>query len=264
MALRAGKHVLCEKPFAVNARQSREMFDEARRAQRLLVEAFMYRTHPLTRAVLDAVRGGAIGELRMIRSSFCYRTTRIDGNVRFDASLAGGALMDVGCYCINFSRLIAGEEPVSVYATGRMHPSGVDEGVVGTMTFPSGVLASFTCGMGLQADNTAYVCGTNGFIEVPIPWKPPVKGAEYTIARATPPRQDLAGTAGKPQLAPPRVTHRVDSPLPLYGLEADAFAASVIDGTPPFVSEADTIGNMAVLDEMRRQVEPRINTDQRR
>ena len=251
-ALRAGKHVLCEKPFAVNRRESREMFDEARRAGKMLVEAFMYRSHPLTHAVLAAVRGGAIGEVRIIRTSFCYRTTRIDGNVRFDPSLAGGGLMDVGCYCINFSRLIAGEEPVAVHATARRHSSGVDDVAVGTMTFPSGVLASFTCGMSVQADNTAYVCGTDGYIEIPIPWKPPVKQAVYVIARGTPPRMDQQKAAA-PQ-PPPRDTHHVDSPSSLYGLEADDFAASVQDGKTPFVTEADTLGNMAVLDEMRRQM----------
>jgi predicted dehydrogenase len=243
--------VLCEKPFAVNVQQGREMFEEARKAGTLLIEAFMYRSHPLTHAVLESVRGGAIGEVGVIRTSFCYRTRRIEGNVRFDPSLAGGGLMDVGCYCINFSRLIAGEEPVAVHAAARRHRSGVDDVAVGTMTFPSGALASFTCGMSVQADNTAYVCGTDGYIEVPIPWKPPVKQAVYVIARGTPPRMDhKAGAA----IAPPRETRHVDSPSPLYALEADDFAASVQDGKPPAVSEADTLGNMAVLDEMRRQM----------
>jgi predicted dehydrogenase len=251
-ALRAGKHVLCEKPLAVSLAEAREMFDEARRAKKLLVEAFMYRSHPLTHAVLEAVGGGAIGELRMIRSSFCYRTMRISGNIRFDPALAGGGLMDVGCYCIDFSRLLAGE-PIAIHAQGHLHASGVDDMAVGAMKFPSGVLASFTCGMSVQADNTAYVCGTDGYIEIPIPWKPPMKRAEYTIARSTPPRMDLL--PGTPQ-PPPRQTHYVDSPSSLYGLEADDFAAAVQDGRPPAVSEADTLGNMAVLDEMRRQLGP--------
>ena len=250
-ALRAGKHVLCEKPFAMNRREAQEMFDVARHTRRLLVEAFMYRSHPLTAAVVQTVRSGAIGEVRVIRTSFCYRTTRIAGNVRFARELGGGALMDVGCYCINFSRFIAGAEPTTVFAAARKHPTGVDDVVIASMDFPGDVLASFTAGMGVQADNTAYICGTEGYIEVPVPWKPPVNGAVYTIARGTPPRQDKP----PPSKVPPRERRSVDANVDLYGLEADDFAATVLDGKPPVVTEADTLGNMAVLDEMRRYID---------
>src|SRR5690606_25406943 len=102
-ALEAGKHVLCEKPFAMSVEESRQMFDAAQRAGRLVMEAFMYRSHPLTHAVADAIKGGEIGQVKIVRTSFCYRTRKIEGNVRFDPALGGGVLMDVGCYCINFS-----------------------------------------------------------------------------------------------------------------------------------------------------------------
>ena len=250
-SLRAGKHVLCEKPFAMDLRETTEMFDVARQTKRMLVEAFMYRSHPLTKAVVDTVCSGAIGEVRLIRTSFCYRTTKIDGNVRFAPALGGGALMDVGCYCISFSRLIAGAEPTSSYATARKHPTGVDDVVIGTMHFPGDVLASFTAGMGVQADNTAYICGTEGYIEVPVPWKPPVNGAVYTIARGTPPRQDNPA----PTKIPPRETRTVDANTELYALEADDFAAAVLDSRPPAVTEPDTVGNMAVLDDLRKQIQ---------
>ena len=249
-ALRAGKHVLCEKPFALTRTEAEDMFAQARKANRVLVEAFMYRSHPQTHAVIDAVRGGEIGELKLIRTSFCYRTSRVEGNVRFDRALAGGGLMDVGCYCINFSRMIAGEEPSQVHASAHMHESGVDDLLAATMKFPSGVVASFTCGMCVQADNTAYVCGTEGFIEVPVPWKPPVTNAVHTLARSTPPKMDLAAGA-QPK---PRETRTIDAGKELYALEADDFAAAVLDGKPPALSEADTLGNMAVLDEVRRQI----------
>lgn len=253
-ALRAGKHVLCEKPFALTRTEAEEMFAEARKAGCVLVEAFMYRSHPLTHAVIDAVRGGEIGELKMIRSSFCYRTSRTEGNVRFDRELGGGGVMDVGCYCINFSRMIAGEEPAEIHASAHMHDeSGVDDLAVATLKFPSGVVASFTCGMCVQADNTAYVCGTEGYIEIPVPWKPPVQQADYTIARSTPPKMDLSSGTGAAQ-RPPRETRMIDAGKELYALEADDFAAAVLDGKPPAVTEADTLGNMAVLDEIRRQI----------
>jgi xylose dehydrogenase (NAD/NADP) len=250
-ALRAGKHVLCEKPFAMTAAQASEMFAAAKKAGRVLVEAFMYRSHPLTHAVIDAVRGGEIGELRLIRTSFCYKTNRIDGNVRFQRELGGGGLMDVGCYCVSFSRLLAGEEPVEIRASAHMHPTGVDDILTALMKFPSGLEASFACGMSLQADNTAHVCGSEGFIEIPVPWKPPTQQAAYTVAFSTPPKMDLA--AGAPP-RPPRETRFVDAPMDLYALEADDFATAVLDGKPPAVSEADTIGNMRVLDTMRQQI----------
>ena len=255
-AVRAGKHVLCEKPFAVNAEEGEEMFDAAARQGVVLIEAFMYRAHPLTHAVMDCYRRGDIGELQLIRTSFCYATKRIDGNIRFDPNLAGGGLMDVGCYCINFSRYFAGEEPSGVSAVAVRHASGVDQVAIGSLVFPRGVVASFTCGMSLQADNTAYLCGSEGYIEIPVPWKPPVKDAKFAVVRATPPRMDHAGLAAT-ITAPnsgPRQTFTVDANLELYGLEADDFAGTVLDGRPPMLTRQDTHGNMRVLDEMRREI----------
>jgi predicted dehydrogenase len=250
-ALQAGKHVLCEKPFAVDAAQAQEMFDVAQRTGKVLVEAFMYRSHPLTHAIVKAVKDGAIGELRLIRTSFCYRTSKIAGNVRFSRELAGGGLMDVGCYCVNFSRLFAGTEPVKTSAVAHLHESGVDDLLAATLQFPNGVLASFTCGMIAQADNTAQLCGSEGYIEVPVPWKPPASESIFVIARGTPPRMD--GPVKIPA-APARETVRVSVDGKLYGIEADDFAAAVLDRKNPAVTREDTLGNMRTLDELRRQI----------
>jgi D-xylose 1-dehydrogenase (NADP+, D-xylono-1,5-lactone-forming) len=250
-ALRAGKHVLCEKPFAVNAHQAEEMFDVAKKMGKVLVEAFMYRSHPLTHAVEAAVAEGVIGKLRLIRTSFCYKTSKIDGNVRFSRELAGGGLMDVGCYCINFSRLFAGCDPERVSANAHFHETGVDDLLTATMQFPNGILASFSCGMIAQADNTAQLCGSEGFIEIPVPWKPLAKDSIFVIARGTPPRMD--GPAKAPT-TPPRETRRISVDGELYGIEADDFAATVLDSEIPRVTRNDTMGNMRVLDEMRRQI----------
>jgi predicted dehydrogenase len=250
-ALRAGKHVLCEKPLGANAGEAEEMFDAAARSGRVMVEAFMYRCHPLMLAVIDAVKGGEIGELKLIRSSFCFRTTNIDGNIRFSTDLAGGSLMDVGCYCVNFSRLFAGCEPTETHAVGKIHANGMDEIAAGTLVFPNGILASFTCGMTVHADNTAYLCGSEGFIEIPIPWKPPSDAAIYIVSRSTPPRMD--NPAARPA-APPREVRRVPVEGELYGIEADDFAATVLDGKPPRLDRRETVGNMRVLDQLRRQV----------
>jgi predicted dehydrogenase len=253
-ALAAGKHVLCEKPLASNATQAQEMFDAASKAGRLLVEAFMYRSHPLTHAVQEAVRSGKIGQLRLIRTSFCFAVKNTQNNVRFSTEMAGGGLMDVGCYCINFSRLLAGQEPTRVSASAHLHPSGVDDLAAGTLGFANGILASFVCGMTAHADNTATLCGSEGFIEIPVPWKPTVRPI-FVVSRGIPPRMDQPqSTAPAAPVAPPRETITIETDAQLYELEADDFAAAVFDAKLPAVSAADSIGNMRVLDELRRQV----------
>ncbi len=237
-ALRAGKHVLCEKPLATNLGQVKEMFAEAKKAGRVLVEAFMYRSHPMTKAVQKAVADGRIGKVRMIRSSFIYATSNIAGNVRFSQPLAGGSLMDIGCYCISYSRLFAGAEPTRMQAYGHIHETHVDDYAAGVMMFPGDITADFACGMTVCADNTAWILGTEGYIEVPVPWKPPAKDAQFTLV-------DRSGN---------RQVTRVDAGKHLYALEADDFAATVFDKAPPAFSEQDSLGNQHCLDEMRRQI----------
>jgi predicted dehydrogenase len=245
-ALEAGKHVLCEKPLAPRLHEAEAMFEQARAYDRHLVEGFMYQSHPQTRQMLDAVRAGQIGDLKMIRTSFCIRTRTIEGNVRFDPAMAGGSLMDVGCYCLSFSRLIAGEEPAESHITGHLHASGVDQAATGTLTFPSGVLANFACGLTVQGDNRAIIQGTEGYIEAGWPWKPQ-GSVQYTIARMTPPKQD----AGR-QAASGPAHYTVEADRPLFALEADDFAATVQDGAAPRVSEAHTLGNVALLEQFRQ------------
>ena len=168
-ALRAGKHVLCEKPFAMSVAESQEMFDIAEKSGRVLVEAFMHRSHPLSCGGSRMKSAPAlIGQVRTIRTSFCYRTNKIAGNVRFDRALGGGALMDVGCYCINFSRHFAGGEPTAIHASATFHQTGIDEITSAIMQFPDGIVATFICGMSVQADNTATIGGSEGYVEIPV------------------------------------------------------------------------------------------------
>jgi predicted dehydrogenase len=210
----------------------------------------MYRSHPQTLALIETMKTEVIGPLRLIRSSFCYRTRTIDGNVRFVRELGGGALMDIGCYCINFSRLFAGAEPAAVHAVAKFHPTGVDELAAATLVFPGNVVASFTCGMCLQADNTAYLCGEDGYIEVPVPWKPIPGGAKFIVTRGSEPKMDKP----KSIAPPPREQRNIDSTADMYGIEADDFAEAVQGGKPPRITREDSLGNMRVLDEMRRQI----------
>jgi len=247
--LAAGKHVLCEKPIASNVAEAEQMFDAAQRYGRVLMEAFMYRCHPQTRAVIEHVRSGTIGQLRLIRTAFCYRAHLVEGNIRFDPKLAGGALMDIGCYCVSLARAVVGEEPVEIHGVGHLHESGVDDYAAGVLRFPSGVVCEFCCGMSVQTDNTAWICGSDGYLEVPWPWKPPFPVSRYVVNAQVPPRQDQGKSERRP-----REEYEIKSDCPLYGIEADTFAVAILDGSPIPVSREDTLGNMRVLDELRRQV----------
>lgn len=245
-ALRAGKHVLCEKPISVSVAEAQEMFAVAQQTSRVLIEAFMYRAHPQTIAAIDAVRSGAIGTPRLIRTSFCYRTKKIDGNIRFNPSLAGGALMDIGCYCISFSRLVAGGEPTQIEAIGVKGEQGVDISVSAQMKFAGDVLATFTCAMNTQADNAAHICGDEGYLTIPVPWKPPPSKGVVLIERQTPPKQD-----GAPAQRPASERITIDDARDVYAVEADAFADVVAGKRQPFVLPAESVGNMLVIERIR-------------
>jgi D-xylose 1-dehydrogenase (NADP+, D-xylono-1,5-lactone-forming) len=166
-ALEAGKHVLCEKPLARLPEDVERAFDVAERTGLLLMEAFMWRHHPQTKRLLELVRGGAIGELRLLRSSFSF--TIDDANVRLDPALDGGSLMDVGCYCVSGSRLLAGE-PESASAQQVLGPSGIDMRLAGTLVFPGGALAQIDCAFDLPVRQGLEVVGSDGSLRVPTPW----------------------------------------------------------------------------------------------
>ena len=168
-ALEAGKHVLCEKPLSRDPAQAERAFDAADRADRLLVEAFMYRHHPQTRRFLELLREGAVGEVRHVHASFAFLLDD-EANVRLRPELDGGALMDVGCYCVSGSRIAAGAEPVEASARQVIGPTGVDTRLAGTLVFPGGVLAQIDCGFDLAERSVLEVTGTAGILRVPYPW----------------------------------------------------------------------------------------------
>lgn len=250
-ALEAGKHVLCEKPLAATVREAEEMFAAAKANDRLLVEAFMYRAHPQTTKVVDLVRSGVVGTPKLIRTSFCFRVRNWQNNIRFNRELQGGALMDVGCYCVNFSNLIAGRPPNAVHAVARMHESGVDEQTSVVMNYDNGITAEFTCGMVVQADNTAFISGDEGYLAVGWPWKPAPPGTIIELRGSIPPRQD---NAGKTSVAPEIKQFEVPNTRPLFAIEADAFASAVAGDSTPFMTESETLANTAVIESIRRQI----------
>jgi D-xylose 1-dehydrogenase (NADP+, D-xylono-1,5-lactone-forming) len=167
-ALEAGKHVLCEKPMGRRVPDVERAFDTAEREGRLLMEAFMYRHHPQTRRLTELIDDGVIGRVRMIRSAFSF----FEGdpaNVRLSTALDGGALMDVGCYCVSASRLLAGE-PLRVSAEQALGGDGVDVAFAATMRFDDDVIAYFDAGLALADRYELEVIGERGTLFVADPW----------------------------------------------------------------------------------------------
>ena len=167
-AVEAGKHVLCEKPLSRNQAEVEAAFDAAERAGRLLSEAFMYRHNPQTARLLELVGGGAIGELRLVRSAFSYSLYDAD-NIRLRPEVEGGALMDVGCYCVSGTRLLAGE-PESVFGRAWIGESGTDWVFTGSLRFPGDVLAAFDCGTALPVRDELEAIGSEGSLFLDDPW----------------------------------------------------------------------------------------------
>jgi predicted dehydrogenase len=167
-ALEAGKHVLCEKPFTRHPEQADEAFDVAVREGRLLSEAFMYRHNPQTARLVELVGDGAIGELRLIRSTFSYGLYDPE-NIRLRTDVEGGALMDVGCYNVSGSRLLGGE-PERVWGEAWYGPSGTDWVFAATLRFPGNVIATFDCGTALPERDELEAVGSEGSLFLDDPW----------------------------------------------------------------------------------------------
>jgi D-xylose 1-dehydrogenase (NADP+, D-xylono-1,5-lactone-forming) len=167
-ALAAGKHVLCEKPLTRNPQEAEDAFDAAERAGRVLMEAFMWRHSPQTAKLMQLVQGGVIGELQLVRATFSFP---VEGrrNIRLDPELEGGALMDVGTYCVSAARLLGGE-PERVYGEQVIGDSGVDLLFSGVMRFPRGVIALIDAGMELPRRDGLEAVGTEGSLVIPDPW----------------------------------------------------------------------------------------------
>jgi D-xylose 1-dehydrogenase (NADP+, D-xylono-1,5-lactone-forming) len=167
-AMKAGKHVLCEKPLSRNPQEVAETFAVAERTGMLMSEAFMWRHNPQTKKLQELVDGGAIGELRLIRSAFSY-SLYDETNIRLRTDVDGGALMDIGCYCVSASRLLGGE-PVEASALRRTGPTGTDWVTAGVLSFESDVLATFDCGTALPNRDELEAIGSEGSLFLDDPW----------------------------------------------------------------------------------------------
>ncbi|HWD39633.1 MAG TPA: Gfo/Idh/MocA family oxidoreductase [Fimbriimonas sp.] len=230
----AGKAILCEKPFTLNAIEAQRALNEVRSHKAFFMEAFMYRCHPQTLKVAELVKEGAIGELLMIQSEFGFAASKDWTNFRGDGAVGGGGLMDVGTYCVSFSRLIAGQEPDRLHYAAHINDRGYDETGAGCMGFPSGFLAHFGTGVHVNLRNDATIYGSDGFIHVPNPWKCSQGGATLN-------------KGGKVEKLEYKSTNDE-----LYALEADTVAEFIDKKECPYMTWQDTIDNMHALDGLRR------------
>lgn len=253
-AAEAGKHVLCEKPLALTAFEADAMIHAARKAGTFLGEAFMYRLHPQTLKLVELIKSGVIGEVRMIKSSFGFAMPGFMPKHRLYANdLAGGGILDVGGYPVSMVRLIAGAatgkpfaEPDKVVGTAHLGQSGVDEWASALLHFPSGVVAEVSCSISLNQENMLSILGTKGRIEVPDFW---FAGGNRDVGLG---KIDVIRSDGT------RETISVNETRHLYSFEVDAAGEAILAGRQEFawpgMGWADSLGTLRVLDRWRAAV----------
>ena len=235
-ALRAGKHVLCEKPLAMTADDAQRMVDVARETGLHLMEAFMYRQHPSWVAAMDLVESGRIGTLTAVQSWFSYYNDDAT-NIRNIVEYGGGALFDIGCYSINLSRMVFGGEPSHIQASVRRDPAtGVDALVSAILDFDGGI-ASFTCAIRSESDQRVHIYGTEGRISIDIP---------FNIPPDRPTRIRLTA-GGDPPVEPDTTVLEFPTTDP-YTAEVERFVSAVLDGGPTPVPPEDAVANLRVID----------------
>lgn len=235
-ALRNGKHVLCEKPLAVNARECEEMIAAAEAAGRHLVEAFMYRYHPQMDRAQELVRRGAIGELRVVQATFRFHLTRPE-DVRFRPEWGGGSLLDVGCYCVDISRLFLGDAPPEVRAVGVLDPRHrVDVGVQGVLRYGSDRFALISCGFDSGPVQQVTLLGTDGAL---------VFGQPFSSWRGSP-RLTLQ-TGDEEEVLP-------FDPVNTYQAEVEDLALAILRGSKPRLDPREALLNARILDSLAQEV----------
>ncbi len=235
-AARAGKHVLCEKPLALTAADAEEMIEAAESAGVHLMEAFMYRHHPSWVAVRELVASGRIGRLAAIQSWFSYFNDDTS-NIRNILDFGGGALYDIGCYCVNLSRMLFGGEPVRITSAIRRDPTdGTDVLTSAILEFDGGI-ASFTCSTRTETDQRVHIYGDAGRISIAIPFNvPPDRPTTISLT-----------AGGDPPVAPATEIMTFETKDP-YAAEAEAFASAVLDGGLTPVPPGDAVANLRVIE----------------
>jgi predicted dehydrogenase len=232
-ALEVGKHVLCEKPLTPTSTEAAQLFDLADSRGLVLAEAFMYRHHPKTLRVRELLDEGAIGDLRTIRCSFSFQVADPRSDIRYSAVLAGGALRDVGCYCVSYSTFAADAEPEEAQGYAISADADVDEQFYGTLVFAEGRVAQFDCALNVQLNLGATLVGSDGAIHVPMPWYAHLEPLSVYLHRNGETTEIRAPGANA------------------YALEIEDFAATVRGEREQLVAPAETLRNLSVIERLR-------------
>lgn len=250
-AARAGKHILCEKPLTLNYPEAMAVVEAARANDVFLMEAFMYRCHPQTAKLVELIRDGAIGEVRMVYGAFGFDAPLDPAGRLFSQELGGGGILDVGCYPVSMARLIAGAasgadflDPADVVGVGRVgEVSRVDEWAAASLKFPNGVIAQVATAVRVNLDNTVRISGSEGWMLLPSPWG---------LGRGAGSTKILLHRRGSEQ--PEEIA--IESARPIYTLEADTVAANLEQrqAPPPAMTWDDSLGNMRTLDRWREAI----------
>ncbi|RKR83903.1 putative dehydrogenase [Mucilaginibacter gracilis] len=231
-ALQAGKHVLCEKPIALTAREAQQLFDACQQYPQLKVmEAFMYRFHPQWLKAKQLVDAGLLGEVKTINAFFSYFNNDA-ANIRNKPETGGGALMDIGCYCISFPRYIIGTEPQRVTSLIDFDPEmKTDRLTSGLLDFGNGVTATFTCSTQLQPYQRVNIFGTKGRLEIEIP---------VNAIADEPARLWLQNNS--------EIKEMLTDPVNQYTIQTDEFSKAILNNTPVPTPLTDAVNNMKVID----------------
>lgn len=250
---KAGKHLLVEKPIAMNTKEVMQIIDAAKANNVLLMEAYMYRCHPQTKKIHSLVKSGAIGKVKVIRASFNYDGTTFGPDSRvWNNELGGGALLDIGGYPMSFARWIAGAatgqefaDPDTIQATGQLSESNVDEWTIANVGFAGNTIgAQLFTGIFADSDCTAEVIGTAGTLRIPSPWRPdvPAMGDPKIFLMA-------------PGKEPTEVSYDKTN-LSVFTIEADEVSEAILSGAKEcrYMTLDDTIGQVKALDAWRAQI----------
>jgi predicted dehydrogenase len=233
-ALAAGKHVLCEKPFTANAAEAREIAELAKKSDRVVMEAFHYRYHPLALRIEEIIASGELGTLQRVEAALCFPLPKFT-DIRYNYSLAGGATMDAGCYAVHMARTFGGGTPEVVSAQAKLRDPQVDRAMTAELRFAAGHTGRIRCSL-WSADVlriSARVVGDHGELRVFNPVMPQFFH-----------RLVIRSADGK---RVERFSHRAS-----YAYQLDAFAAAVLRGEPVKTTPEDAVANMTVIDAIYR------------
>jgi predicted dehydrogenase len=233
-AIEAGRHVLCEKPFAANAAEAREIADVAAKSDRVVMEAFHYRYHPLTLRTEQIIASGELGKLKRVEAALCFPLPKFS-DIRYNYALAGGALMDAGCYAVHMVRTFGGSTPEVVSARAKLRDSQIDRAMTAELKFAEGHTGRVRCSMWSSRllEISTRVVGERGELSL---FNPVTPQFIHRLAIRLPEGRRVE-----------RFPRRAS-----YAYQLDAFAAAVLRGKPVKTTPEDAIENMTVIDAIYR------------